>query len=108
MFDRGWSVFLLACHLASAPYNEAPLTPVPAWSIYDGSVLVLTVRGEPGAITSTAPPPRGMQPVLHPFLSAAAREAGHESQLKEILDASVSTEDFLDTLRAAGFRVVEG
>lgn len=81
---------------------------VAAWSIYDGETLILTVRDEPGAITSTAPPPRGMQPVVHPFLSAAAREAGHESQLKQILDASASTADFLARLKAAGFRVVPG
>lgn len=81
---------------------------VNAWSIYDGEMLILSVRDEPGAITSTAPLPRGMQPVRHPFLSAAAREAGHESQLKQILDASTDTADFLARLKAAGLRVVPG
>lgn len=79
---------------------------VSAWSIYDGEILILTVRDEPGVITSTAPLPRGVQPLRHPFLSAAAREAGHESQLKQILDAATDTEDFLARLKAAGFRVV--
>jgi hypothetical protein len=89
--------------------EELPVTPAPAtvptWSVYDGEMLILTFRGEPGPITSTAMLPPGVRPVTHPFLSAAAREAGHESQLRELLDASTSVEDFLARLRAAGFRV---
>ncbi len=94
--------FSLACHRPP----EAPLPDVPSWSVYDGSVLILTVVGEPGPITSTAPPPPDGRLVTHPFLSAAARDAAHEDQLGRLLRASTSMEDFLARLKAAGFRVV--
>jgi len=94
--------FSLACHRPP----EAPVPVVPAWSVYDGSVLILTIVGEPGPITSTAAPPPGGRPVLNPFLSAAAQDADHEDQLGRLLQASTSLDDFLARLRAAGFRVV--
>lgn len=83
------------------------MTSVPEWSVYDGSTLILTIVGEPGPITSTAPPPPGFVPVQNPFLSAAARDADHEDQLGQLLGASSSLDDFLTRLRGAGFRVVE-
>lgn len=103
-------LLLAACHPAGlapteSPVSDAPVPVVPVWEIYDGSDCVLTVRGEPGAITSTAPPPPGGAVTTHPFLSAAAHDAGYEAQLRGILDASVSVEDFLARLQAAGFRV---
>jgi hypothetical protein len=109
-----FAVLVLGCRPAAVvpspaipeepPVSPAPAT-VPTWSVYDGDTLILTIRGEPGPITSTAMLPPGVRPVTHPFLSAAAREAGHESQLRGILDASSSLDDFLARLRAAGFRV---
>lgn len=76
-----------------------------AWSIFDGADLVLTLTDEPGPITSTAPPPPGGRVVTHPFLSAAARDAGYENQLKALLDQSASVADYLARLQGAGFRV---
>lgn len=96
---------MAACHAPAVLAPEGAVNEVSTWSIYDGDMLILSVRNEPGAITSTAPPPPGMQPLMHPFLSAAAQEAGHESQLKDLLDVSTSTDDFLARLKAAGFRV---
>lgn len=81
------------------------MSPVARYSVYAGSELVLTLRAEPGPITSTAPPPPGGIPVTHPFLSAAARDASYEDQLGTILGASTSVDDFLARLTAAGFRV---
>lgn len=76
-----------------------------AWSIYDGADLILTLTDEPGPITSTARLPPGSAPVTHPFLSAAARDAGYENQLKVLLDQSSSVGDYLTRLQGAGFRV---
>lgn len=78
-----------------------------AWSVFDGAELILTLTDEPGPIRSTARLPPGVRPVLHPFLSASAREAGHEHQLKALLDASTSVDDYLSRLVAAGFGVVQ-
>lgn len=75
------------------------------WTVYDRSQLILEVSDAPGPITSTAAPPPGLKPVMHPFLSAAARSAPHEHRLREILNASQDVEDFLSRLRAAGFEV---
>lgn len=101
-------LLLVACHPAGHVVTEAPVAPVtevPVWEVYDGVDRILTVRGEPGPITSTAPPPPGGVVTTHPFLSAAALDAGYEAQLRTILDASGSVEDFLARLEAAGFRV---
>jgi hypothetical protein len=93
-------LLLAACHPTGVVVTEVPM-----WEIYDGDDCILTVRGEPGPITSTAPPPPDGRVTTHPFLSAAAHDAGYEAQLKGILDASSSVSDFLARLRAAGFRV---
>ena len=103
-------LLLAACHPAGIAVSEppatgAPVTVVGVWEVYDGTDCVLTVRGEPGPITSTAPPPPGGAVATHPFLSAAAHDAGYEAQLRAILDASVSVDDFLARLVAAGFRI---
>lgn len=75
------------------------------YAVYAGEDLVLTVRAEPGPLTSTAPPVPGGRPPLHPFLSAAARDASHEESLRELLDASEDLQEFLGRLRAAGYTV---
>lgn len=72
------------------------------WQVYAGDELVLSVRDEPGPLTSTAP---GGARVLHPFLTAAAHEAGHEAELRAILDGASDPEDFRARLTAAGYRV---
>jgi hypothetical protein len=40
------------------------------------------------------------------ILSAAALDAGHEDQLASLLQSSHSLDEFLQALKAAGFRVV--
>ncbi len=94
-------LFVAAACLHGAPIMSAPA----AFTVYHGTDAVLSVRSEPGPITSTAPPPPGGKPVLHPFLSAAALDAGYESQLRTILLQSTSADDFVARLQAAGFRI---
>ncbi len=75
------------------------------WRVFEGEQLVMEVSDVPGPLISTAAPPPGLRPVMHPFLTAASRSAHHEHRLKAILDTATSTADFLDKLRAAGFVV---
>lgn len=82
-------------------------TSVRHWRVYDGDLEILDVSSQPGPITSTAPPPPDGKAVMHPFLSAAALDAGHEDQLHTLLVASHSLDEFLRALASAGFRVVE-
>ena len=69
--------------------------------------LVLVMEDRPGAITSTAPPPPDGSVARHPFLSASARDAASEWELKCLLDASVDFDTYVSKLRAAGFTVDE-
>jgi hypothetical protein len=78
---------------------------VTRYAVYAADDLVLTMRDEPGPITSTAPPPPGGTPVLHPFLSAAARDATYEDQLADLLADSSDFGEFVERLREAGFIV---
>jgi hypothetical protein len=77
--------------------------------IYRGNVAVLELKDEPGPLLSRmAPPPLpGEQPAWHPFLSGVALVAADEGTLGDILERSQSFDEFLDLLRAGGFRVVE-
>jgi len=77
------------------------------WDVYDGDVLVLEVSNQPGILRSTAAPPPdpGWRPPRHPFLSATAQSAVHESKLRRILLASSSLDDFLERLDDEGFTV---
>ena len=77
-----------------------------SWRVYDGDLPILEVSDKPGPITSTAPLPPGTPPATSSFLSAAALDAGHEDQLASLLQSSHSVNEFLDALKAAGFRVV--
>ncbi len=95
--------FLLAAFACHAPEPAVP--PIATYEVYAGADLVLTVRAEPGPLTSTAPPPPDGHVPSHPFLSAGAHDAASESQLRAILDQSTDVEDFLARLTAAGFRV---
>lgn len=75
------------------------------WRVFEGDQLVMEVSDGPGPLISLAAPPPGLRPTLHPFLSASSRSAHHEHRLKQVLDASTSTADFLERLRSAGFVV---
>ncbi len=81
------------------------MSAIPSWKVYDGEELILSLRGAPGALVSTAALPPNATPVTHPFLSGSAHDAGHEPVLRELLEASTSAEDYVARLRAAGFRV---
>lgn len=73
------------------------------YRVYDGEELVLELSNQPGPIRSTAHSPG--PPVRHPFLSASARSAVHEAQLRKLLVASKSFDEFVAALEGAGFRL---
>jgi len=83
---------------------SAASKPTRRWRVYDADLEILEVADEPGALTSTAPP--GGPPVMHPFLTATALDAGHEDRLRTILLAATSTDAFIAALQQAGLRVV--
>ena len=100
-----------ADHGGAPPVADRPVTP-PApraahhWKVFDRDLAILEVSDEPGPVTSTALPPPGARPVLHPFLSAHALDASHEDQLRRLLDGAHDLDGFLRALGDAGFRVV--
>jgi hypothetical protein len=77
--------------------------------VYRGSEKVLEITDAPGPLISKlAPPPAaGQAPVLHPFLSATAYVPEEEERLRDALNQSRSLSEYLDALRAMGFRVEE-
>lgn len=77
-----------------------------SWRVYDGALEILDVTDRPGPLTSTAPLPPGAAPVMHPFVTATALDAGHEDQLRAILERARDTDELLRLLERAGFRVV--
>ena len=89
----------------ATPADAAPK--VRRWRVFDDKLEILEISSQPGPIISTAPPPPDMKPVMHPFLSATALDAGHEDQLHTLLVASHSLDEFLHALTSAGFRVDE-
>lgn len=107
MLDAPLLLLLLAAcgPVQPAGREPAPMSAVPSWKVYDGEELILSLRGEPGALVSTAALPTNARPVTHPFVSGSAHDAGYEHVLRELLDASTSAEDYVARLRAAGFRV---
>ena len=74
-------------------------------AVFKAGRVVLDVVDEPGPLTSTALTPPGYEPPRHPFLTASARDPDSEHELREILLASASTEDFVARLRASGYQV---
>lgn len=77
------------------------------YEVWHGDDLALLITDEPGVIVSelAPPPPPGTELERHPFLSLTARLAEEEGDLRDLLDESASTGEFLDRLRAAGYRV---
>ena len=98
-------VFVIA---ASCGGTDTPVTSptVRHWRVYDGKVAVLEMADAPGPLTSTAPPSPDGKPVMHPFLTASALDAGHEDQLRRLLQDATSADDFVTALERAGLRVV--
>jgi hypothetical protein len=74
-----------------------------------GSKKVLEITGAPGPLISKrAPPPAaGREAAWHPFLSATAYVSEEETRLRDALNQSRSLSEYLDALRAMGFRVEE-
>jgi len=110
--------FVLAVAACGTPPHEPAATttahatgssqPMPAerhWQVYDGDTLILEVSDRPGPILSTAPLPPGQAPMQCAFMSATSRDAFHENQLHQILEASKDLPSFLNGLVAAGFKV---
>ncbi|MDA0998251.1 MAG: thermonuclease family protein, partial [Proteobacteria bacterium] len=70
-------------------------TGVSTYTVYRDNRPVLRVIDRPGTLTSTALLPAGATPVSHPFLTANALAPEEEDQLRRILDASNSIDEFL-------------
>lgn len=77
--------------------------------VYRGSEKVLEISDAPGPLISKlAPPPAvGQAAALHPFLSATAYLPAEEARLRDALNQSRSLSEYLDALRAMGFKVEE-
>jgi hypothetical protein len=77
--------------------------------VYRGSEKVLEITDAPGPLISKlAPPPApGQTAELHPFLSATAYVPEQVARLRDALNQSRSLWEYLDALRAMGFRVEE-
>jgi hypothetical protein len=78
-----------------------------SYEVRQGEQLALRVTDRPGALVSRmAPPPAPDEPVtVHPFLTATAYLPEVEGELRELLDESASTQEYLDRLRRAGYTV---
>ena len=73
-------------------------------------MLELEIVDRPGPLVSNAAPPPvpgSPPPPPHKFLTATAFVAADEGELRKLLDASSSLEEFLGKLRARGFRIEE-
>lgn len=95
-----------AANVASSHATASPRR----FKVYKGEVLELEIVDRPGPLVSnSAPPPvpGSTPPPPHPFLSATAFVATDEGELRKLLDASSSLEEFLGKLRAKGLRVEE-
>jgi hypothetical protein len=100
------SVPELVGRLMSEGYRVKLTTPRRRWRVFDGDKKILEVSDVPGAIVDTsAPPPPGLKPTYHPFLSATAYSAPHGDKLQRLLQESSGVDDYLERLRSAGFRV---
>jgi len=102
---------LLCSTVYVATFEGVPAqTPIAAQAykshnVWKGDRIVLTFEDRPGPITSTALPPPGSQPVLHPFLTANARAPEGEDNLARILTQSKDAQDFILRLRETGYRI---
>ena len=77
--------------------------------VYRGSIKVAEIRDKSGPLISAkAPPPApDAKPNVHPFLSATAFVPKEEARLRDALNQSHSLSEYLEALRAIGFRVEE-
>lgn len=79
------------------------------YDVYSGDDLALEIEDTPGPLVSISapPPPPGSTPAPHPFLTGTAHLALEEHHLRQLLDQSSNTADYLKRLEADGYRVVE-
>ena len=79
------------------------------YDVYSGEELVLEIEDAPGVLVSTSAPPPvpGSEPPAHPFLTGTAYVATEEHHLRELLEQSSSTSDYIQRLESDGYRVVE-
>lgn len=77
------------------------------YEVRRGGELTLVVTDEPGPLVSVLAPPPDPDGalLLHPFVSVASFVPEAEGSLRQILDDSVSTTDYLQRLRGAGYAV---
>ncbi len=75
------------------------------YGVYDADELDVSVTDVPGSVLSTGALPPGASPMQHPFLSAQAHSAQHESALHEALSGAESTAAFLVALEAQDLQV---
>ena len=95
---------LAACSKAAAPAPPA----LPIWAAYRGDIEVLRFKEGSGLLRSTALLPVGVEPPVHPFLTATALVPEEESALFDILKSSNSFPDFMERLKKAGYDVRPG
>ena len=72
-----------------------------------GGEKIAEISDQPGPLISAKAPPPDAKPVLHPFLSATAYVPEEEGRLRDVLNQSRSLPEYLQALRAMGFRVEE-
>ncbi len=80
------------------------------YMVYRDELLELEIVDKPGPLVSnSAPPPLpgSVPPKDHPFLTAPAFVPEDEGKLRQLLDTCKSTAEYLEKLRALGYRVVE-
>jgi hypothetical protein len=74
-----------------------------AFYVVRDRVAVLQVEARPGHLRSMAPPPEGWTPPTHPFVDASSLDPLSENNLRTVLLASDSFEDFVYRLIDAGY-----
>lgn len=79
------------------------------WSVFDrDGRLVLGLSDEPGEFVFTRPVDDACDEVPCPFASLQCFQTSAEPELLRHMARAHDLEDFLDTLRAHGFRVLAG
>lgn len=102
------SLAALACSKPPEPQRKEPAMTEPrVFDVSKDSKLVLTVTDAPGPLISTASPPPDQDVVRHPFLSATSHAPFEEDALRSLLLRSKSTGEFLESMRGAGYQVLE-
>jgi hypothetical protein len=85
--------------------KKRKVEPGSAWEVYKDDKLVLRLFNTPGVIVSRAMPATGSALPRSEFLSGSAQEPAEENRLRQELEKSKSTAQFLDRLEKAGYDV---